>query len=202
MPGRCSVRRGFSDRGSRSKGNGPVSYRSFKHLLGETSLERKCRFIFGLGILVLVSGSFFWYGQKTESLVLKQTTQTARMLVNDAAAEHPYQVAWATRTSSRSSNASRAISSRSDDLPNYEARVLNPYKLQGSRASSPPTSSSATQLARFLQAAQQNDRRKAGERRREVDAFADGTPIMGETITATARRNISTSRPSSSSRPA
>ena len=43
-----------------------MSYRSFKHLLGETSLERKCRFIFGLGILVLVSGSFFFYGQKTE----------------------------------------------------------------------------------------------------------------------------------------
>ena len=48
-----------------------MSYRSFKHLLGETSLERKCRFIFGLGILVLVSGSFFWYGQKTENLVLE-----------------------------------------------------------------------------------------------------------------------------------
>ena len=44
-----------------------MSYRSFKHLLGETSLERKCRFIFGLGILVLVSVSFFLYGQKTES---------------------------------------------------------------------------------------------------------------------------------------
>ena len=63
------------------EGSRPVSYRSFKHLLGETSLERKCRFIFGLGILVLVSASFFWYGQKTESLVRKQTTQTARMLV-------------------------------------------------------------------------------------------------------------------------
>ena len=60
-----------------------MSYRSFKHLLGETSLERKCRFIFGLGILVLVSGSFFWYGQKTENLVLNQTTQTARMLVQE-----------------------------------------------------------------------------------------------------------------------
>ncbi len=67
---------------SRVEGDGLVSYRSFKHLLGETSLERKCRFIFGLGILVLVSVSFFWYGQKTESLVRKQTTQTARMLVN------------------------------------------------------------------------------------------------------------------------
>src|SRR5208283_817066 len=64
------------------RGPRSVSYRSFKHLLGETSLERKCRFLFGLGILVLVSGSFFWYGQKTEGIVLLQTTQTARMLVN------------------------------------------------------------------------------------------------------------------------
>ena len=58
-----------------------MSYRSFKHLLGETSLERKCRFIFGGGILVLVTLSFYWYGQKTESLVIGQTTQAARMLV-------------------------------------------------------------------------------------------------------------------------
>ena len=59
-----------------------MSYRSFKHLLGETSLERKCRFIFGGGILVLVSISFYWYGLKTESLVIGQTNQTARMLVD------------------------------------------------------------------------------------------------------------------------
>ena len=48
------------------QGSRPVSYRSFKHLLGETSLERKCRFIFGLGILLLVTVSFFLYGKKTE----------------------------------------------------------------------------------------------------------------------------------------
>src|SRR5438309_6022260 len=65
----------------RAEGESPVSYRSFKHLLGETSLERKCRFIFGGGILVLVTFSFYWYGQKTESLVIDQTKQTARMLV-------------------------------------------------------------------------------------------------------------------------
>ena len=58
-----------------------VLNRSFKHLLGETSLEQKCRFFFGMVILLLVSVSFFWYGQKTEGLLRKQTTQTARMLV-------------------------------------------------------------------------------------------------------------------------
>ena len=59
-----------------------MSYRSFKHLLGETSLERKCRFIFGLGIFLLVTVSFTLYGLKTEQLVKNQTTQTARMFVN------------------------------------------------------------------------------------------------------------------------
>src|SRR5579871_5403668 len=64
------------------EGSSPVSYRSFKHLLGETSLERKCRFIFGAGILVLITFSFYLYGWKTETLVWSQNTKTARMLVN------------------------------------------------------------------------------------------------------------------------
>jgi signal transduction histidine kinase len=59
-----------------------VSYRTFKHLLGETSLERKCRFIFGGGILALVTLSFYWYGQKTESLVIGQKHEAARVLVD------------------------------------------------------------------------------------------------------------------------
>jgi two-component system sensor histidine kinase BarA len=58
-----------------------VSYRTFKHLLGETSLERKCRFIFGGGILALITLSFYWYGQKTESLVIGQKTEAARARV-------------------------------------------------------------------------------------------------------------------------
>src|SRR5206468_5402270 len=69
---------------SRGPGGGAVSYRTFKHLLGETSLERKCRFIFGGGILFLVTLSFYWYGQKTESLVISQSIQQARNKVKSA----------------------------------------------------------------------------------------------------------------------
>ncbi len=58
-----------------------MSYRTFKHLLGETSLERKCRFIFSGGILALVTLSFSWYGKKTEQLVIGQNTEAARKLV-------------------------------------------------------------------------------------------------------------------------
>ena len=70
-----------------------MSYRSFKHLLGETSLERKCRFIFGLGILVLVTVSFFWYGQKTESLVHQPDDPDGPDARQRRPDEHPLQVA-------------------------------------------------------------------------------------------------------------
>src|SRR5437588_12410040 len=59
-----------------------MSYRAFKRLLGETSLERKCRFLFGAGILLLITISFWIYAYQTESLAHDQTTTTCRVLVN------------------------------------------------------------------------------------------------------------------------
>jgi signal transduction histidine kinase len=59
-----------------------MSYRAFKHLLGENSLERKCRFLFGLMILLLLTGGFWWYARQTESLAYQQTTTTCRLLAN------------------------------------------------------------------------------------------------------------------------
>src|SRR5713101_603689 len=53
-----------------------MSYRAFKHLLGETSLERKCRFLFGAGILLLLTASFWWYAHQTESLAYRQQATT------------------------------------------------------------------------------------------------------------------------------
>src|SRR5262245_8619759 len=59
-----------------------MSYRAFKRLLGETSLERKCRFLFGAGILLLITASFWWYAHQTEDLAYSQTRTTGRLLVN------------------------------------------------------------------------------------------------------------------------
>ena len=50
----------------------PMSYRAFKRLLGETSLERKCRWLLGAGVLLLMTGSFWVYAQQTESLAYEQ----------------------------------------------------------------------------------------------------------------------------------
>ena len=59
-----------------------MSYRAFKHLLGETSLERKCRFLFGAGILLLLTACFWWYAHRTEKPIYDQYTITCRFLAN------------------------------------------------------------------------------------------------------------------------
>jgi two-component system, NarL family, sensor histidine kinase BarA len=60
---------------------GAMSYRSIKRVLGETSLERKCRFLFGICLLFLITGSFWWYSFQTEQLVYKNDRTTGSMLV-------------------------------------------------------------------------------------------------------------------------
>src|SRR5437773_7058937 len=64
-----------------------MSYRAFKRLLGETSLERKCRFLFGAGILVLITLSFWLYAYRTEHLAYDQASATCRLLVNPILAQ-------------------------------------------------------------------------------------------------------------------
>lgn len=59
-----------------------MSYRSFKRVLGETSLERKCRFLFGACLLLLITGSFWLYGKRTEDLVYKQNRNNGRLVVD------------------------------------------------------------------------------------------------------------------------
>ncbi len=69
-----------------------MSYRTFKRLLGETSLERKCRFLFGGGLLILIVGSFAFYGSRTESLIDEQLKTTGQMLIQPIIALKHWQV--------------------------------------------------------------------------------------------------------------
>ena len=58
-----------------------MSYRAFKRLLGETDLERKCRFLLGAGILILMTLSFWGYARQTEDLAYDQMVTSGRLLV-------------------------------------------------------------------------------------------------------------------------
>ncbi len=46
-----------------------MSYRSIKRVLGESSLERKLRVLFGFGLLFLIGGSFWWVMRITEAQI-------------------------------------------------------------------------------------------------------------------------------------
>jgi len=59
-----------------------MSYRSLKRVLGETGLERKCRLLFGICLFLLITASFWWYGNQTEKLVHAQNPATGRTLVD------------------------------------------------------------------------------------------------------------------------
>jgi signal transduction histidine kinase len=58
-----------------------MSYRAFKRLLGETSLERKCLFLFGTFIFLLLAGSFFLYAYLTDTMLYGQAEAMCRLLV-------------------------------------------------------------------------------------------------------------------------
>ncbi len=60
--------------------NEVMSYRSIKRVLGETSLERKCRLLFGACLLLLITGSFWFYGDQTEEIVNEQNRSTGLLL--------------------------------------------------------------------------------------------------------------------------
>jgi two-component system, NarL family, sensor histidine kinase BarA len=57
-----------------------MSYRSLKRVLGETNLERKCRFLFGACLLLLITASFWLYSFQTESIVKDQDRTTGYLL--------------------------------------------------------------------------------------------------------------------------
>lgn len=57
-----------------------INYRGLKRLLGETSLERKCRLLFGLALMILITTSFWIYARRTRQLVENQQVLRAKNL--------------------------------------------------------------------------------------------------------------------------
>ena len=52
-----------------------MSYRTIRKALGETSLERKIRLLFGICLMILIGGSFFWVMKISERIVQNVTAQ-------------------------------------------------------------------------------------------------------------------------------
>jgi signal transduction histidine kinase len=64
-----------------------MGYRGFKKAIGETSLERKCRLLFGTCVLPLVAGSFWWASNMSNKIVVEQTRFTGEALAKEVLVE-------------------------------------------------------------------------------------------------------------------
>ena len=71
-----------------------MSYRSFKRVLGESNLERKCRLLFGGCLFLLITGSFWWSGRRMERFVERQNRQAGKDFVDLAMLKYHF-VAYA-----------------------------------------------------------------------------------------------------------
>lgn len=58
-------------------------FRGIKRLLGESSLEGKIRILFGICLLLLITGSFLWVSRITEDLIRRNTQDKANDLRPD-----------------------------------------------------------------------------------------------------------------------
>jgi two-component system sensor histidine kinase BarA len=59
-----------------------MSYRGIKRVLGETKLEFKCRLLFGTCLLLLITGSFYFYGRQTEGIVYDRAKDKGELVVD------------------------------------------------------------------------------------------------------------------------
>ncbi|QDU38574.1 Signal transduction histidine-protein kinase BarA [Maioricimonas rarisocia] len=71
-----------------------MSYRTVKRLLGETSLERKCRFLFGGGLMLLITGSFYFYAQLNLKVIRRQHRQRAELLISQNLQNLHWELSW------------------------------------------------------------------------------------------------------------
>jgi two-component system sensor histidine kinase BarA len=101
-----------------------MSYRVFKRLLGETDLERKCRFLLGGGILLLMTLSFWGYARQTEGLAYQQMETSGRLLVPPILAD--VHLEPNRREAINAFQERRSEETRPDELSKYRYKVLRP----------------------------------------------------------------------------
>lgn len=61
-----------------------MSYRGIKRVFGESRLERKIRILFGVCLLALTAGAFWWVSEITEDLIQDNTRDKAESLATDS----------------------------------------------------------------------------------------------------------------------
>ena len=59
-----------------------MAYNALKRIFGETKLELKLLFLFGVSLLVIIATAFWWQGQRTTTLVYEKNQSAGSLLVD------------------------------------------------------------------------------------------------------------------------
>ncbi len=101
-----------------------MSYRTIKRVLGETSLERKSRFLFGACLVVLVGGAFWWVESIAARVAREATRAKARDLV-DVTMLLQHAGAWRIGLDKNTQEFARQTSERMIKERRYQHEVLH-----------------------------------------------------------------------------
>ena len=123
-----------------------MAYRPIKRVLGETSLERKCRFLFGACLLLLISVAFWWVEHLAEDLVEREARRKGRDLVDASLLRYHYQEVWENKPEGK-----KLLAEMSRDLETqrYKWKILS---LDGTPATEPPANEHEEGIVRRLKA--------------------------------------------------
>src|SRR6478609_8322527 len=99
-------------------------YRSLKRVLGESNLERKCRWLFGICVASLIAVAFLWVDRISEGLIEETAQSKGRDLVRYALFDLHWQF-WTRRDDGPS--IARTVEELSRDIAqdDSEARILS-----------------------------------------------------------------------------
>jgi two-component system sensor histidine kinase BarA len=112
-----------------------MSYRTVKRLLGETSLERKSRYLFGGSLLLLIAASFYVYARLTSDLVYEQNPKQAQKLIRPIVLEKHIEVLEPALTLK---SFHEIIDAMRPPEPEYSFRFFKPDLQRGSAVGSEP----------------------------------------------------------------
>jgi two-component system sensor histidine kinase BarA len=155
-------------------------YRSLKRVLGETNLERKCRWLFGICVGGLIFLAFTWVGWIAEDLI----DRTARYKGHDLARIALYNLHWIKFEPSQQSKQFQRHLTNSLTQETIEARFI---KTDGGQepegADTPlygPENEFEVELLRRLDAAYQEQLQASPRPPADVPASSDATALQGK----------------------
>jgi signal transduction histidine kinase len=147
-----------------SSSHGQMSYRPLQRVLGAASLESKLRFLFGACLLLLITGSFWWYGRQTDKQVYEANRRAGTALVDTILIQYHWETIDDTLLEAKGWDPGDLVQDLQTE--EYEWRPILP---ENDRGACPPQDAQEQQ---FLDQWQRAARGEIGENE-EVPAFRE-----------------------------